>query len=528
MSSGILYLYKCSVINTIKLIFRKPLKMFGLLFMVVYFTALPFMMKSMIVQFGLANPTGFVTMGSFVLVYLSLPPMLSYFKRKGVIFRQSDINLVFTTPLSPKRVLIYGMFKSAYMSFVFQLAIFVAAIFIFKISPLTVLLYSFTDMILSTVSSYSLATLMYASENISVKAKNMIKYSVYALLGIISGAILLSVYQNGLSVSSIQLVIKSPLFLLIPFIGWQISYMNLIILGPTMINVVASLLYILMAISLFYAAKKMKCSGDYYEDALSFATDYEVLIKRNNNGEALRFSSKKKAIHNTKSILQGNKAQVIFSRQLLTHRRQFKFFIRFFDIIHLGIGFLLLFIIHDEFNNMDPMIFFYTIMGISIYLSTFFAALNNWRKEFDNYSLYLIPASNMSKLFYATLFEHLTSLIRAVFIVLPLAIGTQMPIIITMLAIIVFVLMRAMIIYGGILFKDIVGNAIGQTLASLLTMVINMILSLIPMGLSLLMIVFLEVNSTLAFIFVVFYCLLINWFILLISANKLGHIEALI
>ena len=115
------------------------------------------------------------------------------------------------------------------MSFVFQLAIFVAAVFIFKIPPMIVLLYSFTDMILSTTSSYSLATLMYASEKISVKVKNIIKYSVYALLGIISGAILLSVYQNGLSVSSVQLVIKSPLFLLIPFIGWQISYMNLII-----------------------------------------------------------------------------------------------------------------------------------------------------------------------------------------------------------------------------------------------------------------------------------------------------------
>ena len=67
---------------------------------------------------------------------------------------------------------------------------------------------------------------------------------------------------------------------MIPLIGWELAVMRLLILGPSTVNVVCTVLYILSFVLLVVLAWKMPCTGQYYEDAMKFADDYQEARKK--------------------------------------------------------------------------------------------------------------------------------------------------------------------------------------------------------------------------------------------------------
>jgi len=526
MNKAIAYLFNCNFRNNLKLLRHKPLKFVGILISTAYFIALPFFMIDMFRDMGIDNPNGFVVFGSFFALYLSLPSILTYFKRKGVLFLNSDVNFIFATPVPPKWGLIYGLFKNIYLKMLMQLVVPVIAIFLFHVSVLQALLYMICDFVLSNIISYSLASIMYGSEKISERQKKIIPLIVYAFMGVVTLWFGYEIYLNGFTLASLAKVVTGPVFLLIPYIGWQVGLLNLIIYGASTIRIISTVLYVSLALVLFYSAKQMKCTGDYYEEALSFADNYEQAIERNKNG-SFQFFGRKSKINKSKAVLSGKYASVIFGRQVLSYRRQHRYLVRFGDILHLAIGIFILFIINDGGEAFSLNLFFYVIMGISIYFGVFFSALNTWRREFDHYSLYLIPDKNINKLFYATLLEHVSSLFRGILLITPIAIGAHISLLNTILGILVFMFMKSVIVYVGILFKDIIGSHVGKSLASILTMFVNMLALAIPLGIGAAVIILLNSPVWLAFISVIIYCTLIDWVGLSISARSLVHIEAL-
>lgn len=528
MNKSLIYLRQKTVINFIKNLLKKPLKAIGIVLVVLYYFYLPFMMKNMFIGLGLNTKEGFVLIASIATLYLSLPMTLAYFKRKGVDFRKQDVNFILASPTSPKQALLYALSKDVLIILVLQVMFLIAAVFVFDISILTSLIYISVNVVFSNILSYSLAVIMYASEDITLKQKQLIKRIAYIILFSFTVFFIIVVVsqtlKNGFDIAYLISTISSPIVLMIPIFGWQLGWLNLILLGVTPITLFATTLFFVSTIYLAYYAYKMVSTGDYYEDALSFSEHVAYIEgKKGDISMSEAFGSKQKK-HAYKGEIKGNKAQVIFYKQLIERRRVRKYFLGFGDLVYLiaGIGLGVLYFVFDDFINPDY--FFEIMLGISIYLSVFFKPAATWKSEFKNYYIFVMPDTFKNKLFYATLFEHMLSMIQIGLLTLSAGILMQASFLSILYAIIASVLIKFMITYISIFFEEVIGAKIGKTVGSIISVFVSIIIMIIPV-LSLVFVT--SISLFLGFLSIVIYSLVIGFIFLYLAATNLGNIESL-
>lgn len=81
---------------------------------------------------------------------------------------------------------------------------------------------------------------------------------------------------------------------LVPLAGWYIAVIHLLFMEATVFSVSGTILYCLTFCLVFAAAWRMKCTGDFYEDAVKFSEDYEeVLLNRRQGNMDKRLGKKK-------------------------------------------------------------------------------------------------------------------------------------------------------------------------------------------------------------------------------------------
>ena len=526
MTDSLRFLISRSIINSLKNLKKKPLKAIGIILGSIYFIMIPFISKGAVEGLGLNNKTGFIIIATIATIYIKMPSTLSYFKRKGVTFKKQDINFILATPTSPKQALVYALSKQGYLSAVMKLMIFIAAIFIFKIPVVTAIIYMAVSIIFDNLTSYSLGLIMYASEQITLRQKKIIRWVVYGILIAFTLIILYQVFsttlKTGFDVAFLIETFSNPLVLLIPIFGWQLGWLNLIILGVTPINLVATILYIGTGIMLALYAYKMPCTGEYYEDALSFSENLAVLESKKGDISMAEAFGKKAKYTAYKGELKGLYSRVIFSKQLIERRRVRRFFFSLGDLLYLvgGLGVGLSYYFIDDF--IDPDYFFQIMCGVGLYLSVFFNPQPLWKKEFSNYYIFVMPDSFKNKLLGATLSEHLMSLIRAVLLTLPAGILLRARIQDIFYAIIVQTLLKAMVTYLSIFVEEVIGSKIGKTLASFVNIFTSLIAIIIPI-IGLVLSTF--IGNFFAFLIISIYSLVVMFVFLHVTAKSLSNME---
>lgn len=528
MNKSLVYLTKRSLVNVFRKSIKKPLKSIGIILVTIYYLYLPFILKGFLTNFNLNSRAGFVFIASIGTLYLSMPMTLTYFKRKGVNFKQQDVNFILASPIPPKQALIYALSKDIFINVVMQAMFLIAAIFVFDIPLLISFIYIIINIIFSNFLSYSLAIIMYASEEITLKQKQMIKRAVYLILLTFTIFLLTMVIsqslKNGFDITYLLSTISSPFVLMIPIFGWQLGWLNLMILGATPLSLLATSLFFISTIYLTYVAYKMKSTGDYYEDALSFSENVALLQSKKGDVTIAEAFGKKQKKYSYEGTLKGLNSKVIFYKQVMERRRVKKYFLSFGDIIYLiaGIGLGVVSIIFDDF--MDSSYFFEIMIGISVYLSVFFKPAAGWKSEFKNYYIFVMPDSSIKKLFHATLLEHFLSLIRVVFLTVPAGLLMRVSILEIFYAIIVQSLLKGMITYVSIFIEEIQGAKIGKTIASMINIFVTIILMIGPI-IALAFIT--SISLFLSFITISLYALIVMTLFLYVASRQLNNIEAL-
>lgn len=528
MTKSLQFLMKRSIINSFRNILKKPLKSIGIFLAFAYFLFLPFIMKSMISDLGFNTPDGFVILSTAATIYLIMPTTLSYFRRKGVIFKKQDIHLILAAPTPPKQALIYALLKQAIMNFVMQAAVGIAAYFVFNISLLTTLVYLFVSLVFSNLLSYSLAIIMYASESITVKQKTWIRNAVYVMILTFTLALLSQVIPHvlagGLQLDYLLTLLTHPLVLLLPIFGWQLGWLNLIILGMNPVNLLASLLFFTSSILLAYYAYSMPCQGDYYEDALSFSENMAFIESKGGDHTFAEAFGIKKKTHASKGKLQGKYGKVIFFKQLMERRKTHRFFLSLGDLIYLvgGIGIGVFHYFVDDV--IDPAYFFQIMVGISLYLALFFNPKETWRHEFSSYYLFLIPDKFMTKLLYASSLEHLMSLIRALLLTIPAGLLLGASFLQIFYAILAQTILKAMMTYVSIFVRGVLAAKIGKIPAQFVSALVSFSVVIIPV---IILVASFALGNLASFLMILLYSSVMMVLFLYLSSRFLTNIETL-
>lgn len=258
MYSSSVYYIKRNLINRVKQLRYKPLKVIGKLLILLYFINLPFILRQNFKNINFDSPEGYVAVFAVLMIYFGIPGTLSYLKRRGIIFKQENVNFDFIAPFTPKQILLKGFTLNAFYGLILQLAMAVGGYFVFHLKLWQVLLIFVIQLTVSLASDFAIAVIIYASEDLTEKHKSIIRYVAYGLLIAVAVYMIETVVRGTGPVSGrILKMLNSDPLLFVPIYGFEIGVVSLIIKGYTLPRLVATILSFVTTIILVILAKKM-------------------------------------------------------------------------------------------------------------------------------------------------------------------------------------------------------------------------------------------------------------------------------
>ena len=465
--------------------------------------------------------TGILVIIMTVLVFLAFPSSYwMYARRKGIIFRPSHTHFIFTAPVSPKQVLLYGAVKNMLVDMAFGIAFFLAGSLLFEISPLRMLLVFLAWEIMTILQEGSLVVLLYGNENVSAEKWGTAGKILLGVLAVLVLFLAWYFWRFGLSLESIRNLVDYPALRLVPLIGWNIAVFRLFLLGPDLFNVAGSLLCLVSSVAMVVAAVKMPCYGEYSGEAAQFADDYQNLLNRKKKGET---GTGKEKYRKVKGKFQATGAKAIFYRQFLEYRKSRFFIFNQTNVICIVLAFVLAFAWSQGAESRYAGLVLLCILAYVVFCTAGYAG--KWEKELENPWLYLIPEKPVLKMWYATLMEHICSLIDGTIMCVVIGVAWKIPVWQIPCCILIYVLFQASRMYMRIFALYILGDHFGTQVRQLFRMLIQS--SVMGPGIALAIVLGLLVNVNLVFPILLFYSMIVTVGVMFLAASRFEVLEQL-
>ena len=291
--------------------------------------------------------------------------------------------------------------------------------------------------------------------------------------------------------------------------GWQIAAYRLILLGPTVLNVICTVLYLAVVTVSVVAAVRMKCDGGYYEEAAKFADDYAELKKRQKSGEMVwGVNEKKRSFRRVRERITGKGAKAVFHRQMLEYRKEKFFFLDKLTLFSLFLAVCFSFGFGKDAVGSSEAPHRPAGRG-GLYVSFCMSGyLGKWETELKNPYIFMIPDTPLRKMWYATLTEHIKAVINGAVICLPIGLYWRVPVWKIIFCILIYVVIQANRLYTMVITQYLVGETFGKTGQNIIRMCIQMMLLGTGAGVAALVAIF--INMDLLFPIVLVYSLIVT------------------
>lgn len=503
-----MYLTKRSLMNNLKKAVHKPSTLIALIFAIVYVIFIVFSLGTLAVTIRMDSVRGLLIILTVWSIYATLGNFMAYSSRKGIIFKPGHAHFVFTAPISPKLVLLNSAWMNYLVSTILWIVLAIGGLTVFQVAPWKVLLFFLIGCVMELALEVAIMVFLYTNDRLPEKLMKGIRIAIKVILIGFTLLIVLYFRKNGMSVESASAFIDWEVLQMIPVIGWQIAVYRLILLGPTLLNVICSCLYAVTVILAVAAVWRMRCDGGYYEEAAKFADDYAELKKRQKNGEAVfSIGGRKRKFRQIKERINAKGAKAIFYRQLLEYKKEKFFIFSKVTLIAVVIAFFLCYTLRDTAEESGVAELF--LLGVIAYMSIVMSGyLGKWENELKNPYLYLIPDTPMKKLWYATLMEHVKALVDGSIICIPVGIFWHVEPVYVVFCILIYAVLQADRLYTKVIAQCLVGEIFGKTGQDLLRMCIQF--ALLGMGAGVAVLVGIFINTGLIFPILLAYSVMVT------------------
>ncbi|MBU3142976.1 putative ABC exporter domain-containing protein [Clostridium sp. CF012] len=512
----LIYILKKSVKNGFLELKRKPAKLIGYLVVFILLSLTLIFNGGKDGKQDILDPALYNAIVGVVILLFTVPDLYSSINNGATFFRGADINLVFTSPASPQKVLVYGFIKQIYTSFIAVFFILFQGPTLYRFSNIKSygVIVAVFGLFLMLIFNSILKILLYSVASKSVKNKFLLKSAFKILGSVVLIGYFIELYVTKSPGNAIVSLLNIPAISYIPVYGWVraiiMSSMNGI--HPTFFVYIA--LIIAFATLCCYIVYSIKL--DYYEDVLASTELKETAISATRRGEKVFMKTgKKPRVRKVQYTKKGKFASAIFWRQILEYKKT--------GFAFINIGSIMYGVVAITAGLYSPLKDLRMILGGMIYLQLIFTFASKWQKDLSNPYIYMLPDHAFKKVIYATTVDNFKNLIDGTIVFVITGILFKSSILLILLNIIAFVSIGSLFIYGGILTRRILGSGNNIVFTSLIRMAI-LILILAP-GIVLLTALYSSVGMLLAYMIFIAYNLIFSSLILFLGKGVFENIE---
>jgi hypothetical protein len=325
------------------------------------------------------------------------------------LFTMPDVGLLFVSPISPKKILMYGLLSTLGKSLLGSIFIFyqignLKANFGYGMKEIIALFLVFALMVLFC---QLLSIEVYIFTNGNPGRKNLVKGLLYAFTVVLLLAVLFIQRQEQVSILEATFrVVGSNWFGYVPVTGWITMFFIGVVQGTLSMILIPTGLFLVIGfliVSLLTVGK-----ADYYEDVLlSTEVNYQKVNAAKEGRNLPRAGNKKiKVKDNDQGINKGFGAMTLAYKHILELKRKSRFiFVDGYTILTMvGIG-----IVGYNFKLKGaPEAAVYGVLATIIYFQYFLTMMGKLSGELLKPYIYLIPEKSLTKVFAASV----TSLIK--------------------------------------------------------------------------------------------------------------------
>ena len=472
--SALIYIVQRSFTNELKKRLSRPLTYVAIVFFILYMAMIFGSFGTFFENMTMDGEEAYVLLLSFFIVWSIPMSFLSYARKRGLAFKHSDVHFVFSAPISPKLILLYANAKMLPASLLMNLVIAVGGIIWFNIAPVKSLLLFLVIFVVEYILESSLMLLVFGDESLGEKGTRTIRGLIWACVIAMILLLISQIFTHPFGWQMVLDALAHPLLQLIPVIGWNIAFIRLLFVGPDTINLICAALYLIAAVAAPVAAWKMKCTGEYFEDAMTFADEYEEALKRKKSG-TMEGSARKKKYKKAQVIYRGGGARAIFYRQLLEYKKSRFFLLNYNSFILLGISIVAAAAVFFGVFSFEDMELgaarVFILPAIGAYMTFIFSSVTpKWSAELKNPYTFLIPDTPFRKLWYSTLLEHVKALMDGAFLCVPMGIAMGITPVQIFLCILIYACLQANRLYISMVCDGILSPLFGSFGLSLIRM----------------------------------------------------------
>ena len=315
------------------------------------------------------------------------------------IFDMNDVNFLFVSPVDQGRILLYGIFRLAKISFLACFFILFQSTTLrqFGIDGGGMVLLLLAAM-MGVIASTILSLIIYIFTHGSLRKKMTVRIVAVLTFVPVVAVLAITFLKTGDTLAALQAAVASPLLALVPVAGWMTKGAFALLAGNFTVG--AGLFLLTLAACGGIVLYILRTKQDYYEDVLvatETAFQKKLAAAEGNVNATAGLSSRQVRVARTG--VGGFGANAFFYKHLREVFRQNYF--GFFGISSLliGAGAIIMALFQSKGDPANLIM----ILQILLWIQMFLVGTGKGLLELYSHHIYLVPAAPLQKLFWANM-----------------------------------------------------------------------------------------------------------------------------